>query len=357
MKYPPIIKYNEINHSGAIMKIKAIITFVFLVSVFIVFSNKSMAQGTAAQGAGEDRIGFDYLLDDYKDVYYRHDRGPGAQRFNDDPNKTPSRYIYERPTVKALSHLYWAINLYKTEDDEAVDEFMRINECDIYKNFSSDEVEWQDVRDATREFLRENKEDFPTRFEFKLPLLLGDYSEKRGAFKIQEDYQITSLRRFELVASDYRTAVPCTRDHIIANGYPRGLILEFSRPFNLVYVPVEKKQALVYIQKKLDKMKSSYDPRFHSKALMYKMRTAYLVIKVKIFTYGKDLGVNTFDLPVYQMMGVLEGYEVYEDINQENLFYSQNYVTNQRKGRLDVRLKSQYEILRKKNQEGKGMLH
>ena len=90
---------------------------------------------------------------------------------------------------------------------------------------------------------------------------------------------------------------------------------------------------------------------------MYKLRTAYLVIKVKIFTYGKDLGVNNYDIPIYQMMGVLEGYDVYEDINQENLFYSQNYVTNQKKGRLDVRLKAQYEILRKKHEDGKGMFH
>ena len=340
------------------MKPQAIITNIFLLLALVLFSGNSIAQNTAAQGASEsdEQVGYDYLLENYRDVYYRHDRGPGAKKFSNDPNKTPSRYIYERPTVKALSHLYWGINLYKTEDDEAVDEFMRINECEIYKNFSSDELEWKEIRDATREFLRENKEDFPTRFEFVMPLQLEDYIEKRGAFQIQKEYQINSLRRFELLATDFATP-GCSREHSIQRGYPRAIILEFSRPFNLVYVPVEKRQALDYIKSKLDDMKTNYDPRFHSKNLMYKLRKAYLVIKVKIFTYGKDLGVNSIDLPVYQMMGVLEGYEVYEDLNKENLFYSQNYVTNQSKGRLDIKLKAQYEILRKKSLEGKGMLH
>ncbi|MGN7438518.1 MAG: DUF4852 domain-containing protein [Alcanivorax sp.] len=336
------------------MNNKAIIySGIFLAFVFILGINHT----ALAAASGDRGVGYDYLLKGYNDSYYDYDEGPGASKLNDDPNKAPSRYIYETPTVKALSHLYWGINLYKTEDDDAVDEFMRINECEIYKSFSSDELEWKEIRDATREFLRENKEDFPTRFEFVMPLKLGDYIEKRGAFEIQDEYKIHSLRRFELVASDYRLAGPCTRDHFIPRGYPRAMVLEFSRPFNLVYVPVAKQNALEYIKRRLDYMKTTYEPRAHSKALMFNLRTAYLVIKVKIFTYGKSLGLNNMELPMHQMMGVLEGYEIYEDLNRENLFYAQNYVTNQSKGRLDVRLKPQYEILRKKSKEGKGILH
>lgn len=325
--------------------------FIIILTVFL---SCSFAYGFDKQ---VDKINdFDFILEDYKDKYWNQDEGPGAKKPDNNPNKAPSRYIYETPTVKALSHLYWAVNMYKVHDDEAVDEFMRINECEIYKNFQSDEVEWQDVRDATREFLRENKEEFPTRFEFIMPLKLGDYKEKREAFEIQKKYQITSARRFELIASDFRTSLQCTRDHSIVNGYPRALVLEFSRPFNLVYVPVEKDSALDYIKRQRNYMKKTFEERAQSKALMYDLRNAYLVIKVKIFTYGKVLGLNNYELRMVQMMGVLEGYEIYEDINKEHLFYAQNYVTNQSRGKLDVILKPQYKILRKKT-KGEGIFH
>tara|TARA_R110001592_G_scaffold16881_8_gene71533 strand:- start:3852 stop:4862 length:1011 start_codon:yes stop_codon:yes gene_type:complete len=336
------------------MKIKTLTSYLIL----FIFCFTSLAAVHSYAQPSDDAESFDYMLKNYSDKLRRFDDGPGAKRKSNNPDKTPSRYIYETPTVKALSHLYWAVNMYKVEDDEAVDEFMRINECDIYKNFHSDEVEWQDIRNATRDFLIENKEDFPTRFEFVMPLQLGDYNEKRGAFEIQKGFQINSLRRFELFASDLRTAEAraCSRDHLIASGYPRVIVLEFSRPFNLVYIPTKQDLALSYIKRKLDFMKNNYDPRGHSKDLMYKLRKAYLVIKVKIFTYGKFLGLNYYKLPMVQMMGVLEGYEVYEDANKEHLFYAQNYVTNQKKGKLDERLTPQYEFLRKKS-SNKGMLH
>ena len=301
-----------------------------------------------------DAEGYDYMLENYKEQYHNYNKGPGAKKKSNNPNKAPSRYIYETPTSAALSHLFWGINMYKTEDDEAVDEFMRINECDIYKSFYGDELEWRSIRDATREFLRENKEDFPTRFEFVLPLKLQDYSEKRKAFEISELFKISSLRRFELFSTDYRRVKKCTRDHMLTRGYPRGLVLEFSRPFSLTHVPVAQQRAYDYIKRKLQDMKS-YPERHQSKKLMYDLRTAFLVLKVKIFTYGKLLGLNNLDVPMVQMMGVLEGYEIYEDINKEHLFYAQNYVTNQNKGKLDVILKPQYKVLREKS-KGEGIL-
>lgn len=334
------------------MIIKRYMSYLVLLLGFLIL----YPTGAVHAQPSHDKINFDSMLKGYTDKLLKHDEGPGAKKKETNPNKAPSRYIYETPTVKALSHLFWAVNMYKIEDDEAVDEFMRVNECEIYKNFQSDELEWKEIRDATREFLRENKEDFPTRFEFVMPLKLKDYIEKREAFEIQDFYKISSLRRFELIASDYRYALPCQRDHMIVKGYPRAMVLEFSRPFNLIYVPVPQQKALDYIRRKLDFMKKSYDPRAHSKKLVYELRTAYLVIKVKIFTYGKMLGVNNYELPTVQMMGVLEGYEIYEDVNKERLFYAQNYVTNRSKGKLNVRLKPQYEFLRKKSIE-KGILH
>ena len=321
------------------------------------FAEDSKDTGEASSSEIERDDTFDYMLKGYKNKYLRQDQGPGAKSKNNNPNKAPDRYVYETPTVKALSHLFWAVNMYKVEDDEAVDEFMRINECDIYRNFNADEVEWKSVRNATRDFLIENKSDFPTRFEFMLPLKLGDYNEEKKSIMIQNEFKIKNLRRFELLASDYRLASkPCVKDHNLAKGYPRALILEFSRPFNLTSFPIERTKALEYIKSKIALMKKKYPPKVHTKKFSLKLRNAYLLIKIKIFTYGKMLGTNFQELRTVQMMGVLEGYEIYEDVGKEKLMFTQNYVARRKKGKLNDRLKGQYEIITKRS-KNRGILH
>ena len=301
------------------------------------------------------KIDYDALLDEYTDQYTQSDDKHRAT-FLTEEYEAPRRYIYEEPTVKNYSYLFWAVNMYKFEDDEAVDEFMRINECEIFKNYASDELEWKQIREATREFLRDNKEDFPTRFEFMMPLKLLDYDEERQAFEIQDEFKIESLRRFEFFSKDFNMH-PCSKDHIVARGYPRVLVLEFSRPFNLVHVPMQRSVALDYIKRKMDLFHKKYEvQQTRTRARMYAMRDATLVMKVKIFSYGKMLGVNNYGYGVVQMMGVLEGFEIYETSEKQNLFFAQNYVTAQSKGKLDKHLKAQYELLMQKH-KGEGLFH
>lgn len=294
------------------------------------------------------------FIEGYEDKYLNYDEGPGAEKKFSFVDNSTSSYVYEIPTLKALSHLYWAVNLYSLDDDSALDEFMRHNECDIFQNFSSDEFEWAEIRNATRDFIRENKNDFPTRFEFMIPIKLQDYDKKRRAFAVQKDYQISSIRRFEVYATDFRAA-PCTDDSRIIDGYPRSLVLEFSRPFTLSHIPMSEKMANDYIKENLEKLKR-YDPAARVKARMYNLRNAYLVLKVKVFTHGKFLGLNIFKLPVVQMLSILEGYEVYEDRYKQKLFYAESYVTSKDKGKLNIKLQDEYDILldRSKN---KGIFH
>ncbi|MGH1403151.1 MAG: DUF4852 domain-containing protein [Alphaproteobacteria bacterium] len=291
-----------------------------------------------------------FLADGYEDKFLKHDEGPGATKSHKKAGKV-NKYIYEVPTVKALSHTYWAINLYDLEDDRAVDGFIQMNECEIYTAFSTDEFEWQEIRNASREFIRLNKNDFPTRFEFVIPLKLKNYDEKRHAFQLQEDYKMASLRRFEVLASDARKKICDIRNN--RDYYPRAMVLEFSRPFSLTHIPMPQAVANDYIKRRLSYMKQRYDSKKQTKRLMYSLRNAYLFIKVKVFTHGKILPYKSVTGgPVIQLMAILEGYEIYEDSDKENLFFSQTFVTKRNKGTLDVQLKEQYKTLREMSKNG-----
>ena len=55
-------------------------------------------------------------------------------------------YIYEQPTYAKLAQLYWALSKLDPKKDTDIDNFLLINECDIYKQYRSNEFEWKDIR-------------------------------------------------------------------------------------------------------------------------------------------------------------------------------------------------------------------
>ena len=312
--------------------------------------------GYSVSGAVAKDVDFDALLKNYSGEFIKSDKKNRATKVTAE-SEASRNYIYEEPTVKNMSHLFWAVGLYKLEDeiDEDIDEFMRINECEIYKDYSTDELEWSQITEATRGFLRDNKNDFPTRFEFMLPLKLEDYNNKRQAFEIQDKYKIEGLRRFEVYATDFKMP-PCTRDHRIDRGYPRVLVLEFSRPFTLMHVPMSKSTAMDYMKRKIAPINRRYKKIEKTRARILAYRDAYLVLKVKMFTYGKLLGRTRYGVNTVQMLSVLEGFEIYDSRDKERLYFTENYVTSQSKGKLNDHLKSQYELLRRKHR-GEGIFH
>ena len=91
--------------------------------------------------------------------------------------------IYERPNNKTLSQLYWRMLKMDPEDDQAVDFFMMINECDLYRDYYTNEFEWISIRDAARIFLLENRKDFPIHFEFVQPLRFAEYNLETKEFE------------------------------------------------------------------------------------------------------------------------------------------------------------------------------
>ncbi len=295
----------------------------------------------------------DYL-NGYEDKLISNTKDLSAHKLGELEKIIGRSYMYEEPTNRSIAHLLWAVSYFHYEDTWAIDEFMKVNECPIYKNFAADEFEWEKIRGATQEYLKSNKNQFPTRFQFMMPIKLGDYDEKRKAFKVQDTHKIESLRRFEVFTKDH-TAMPCSKMDRIKSGYPRAIILEYSRPFNLTFVPTPEQLASDFIKLSRQNYKKNFGTRNMTKKSLYNVRNAYLVMKVKIFTHGKSTGTNASGLPSVQMMGVLEGYDVYADQQKEILLYSEAYVTNKNKGRLNAKLEEQYTILREKT-KGAGIL-
>jgi len=240
-----------------------------------------------------------------------------------DPN---AKYIYEKPSRQKFSRLYWSLGMLDLKDNESIDNFLQINECDIYKDYFFNEFEWKNVRESGRIFLGENKNKFPIRFEIIQPLFLGEYDLQSKNFEILEDYQIKETTRLEIFPNDYADVV-CQDDgsgkvQQIKN-YPIGVVAEFNRPLNLVSIPVSPDLAKYYIEEKMKFFKNLRSAQQNQENL-YNTRDAYIFMHIKFFAY-KDTYVNRDNYTMAEIMAVLEGFEVYADREKKLLLWTQDF--------------------------------
>ncbi|MGB4106737.1 MAG: DUF4852 domain-containing protein [Alphaproteobacteria bacterium] len=237
-----------------------------------------------------------------------------------------ARYIYEKPSRQKFSRLFWALGMLDLKDDKNIDNFLMMNECDIYKDYYYNEFEWRKVRESGRQFLAENSNKFPLRFEVAQMMLLGEYDLQTESFNVLPDYRISETSRIEVFPQDFADVV-CQDDgsgriqHI--EGYPIGIIAEFNRPLNLVSIPVPEILARKYIEEKLKTFKKLRSDKQNQENL-YSFRDAYLFMHMKFFAY-KDQYTNNENYRMAEIMAVLEGFEIYADKDKKMLLWSQDF--------------------------------
>lgn len=254
--------------------------------------------------------------------------------------ETPAtNYYYEKMTLENLSRTYWALSKFDPKDDKAIDFFAMLNECDLYKQFSGNEFEWASIREATRKSIEINKKLYPLRYEMMQPIRFGEYDKESQAFEILDEDKIEGVRRFEVSAENFADSV-CGYDPSGYGknipGYPRGLIIELSRPIGLVKVPLETDLAQRYLEEKTGGRDMDVNA-VKSKDQIYALRTAYMVMKIKIFSYKQDVAVRGSPNLFAEVMAILEKIEIYSDRERKNLLYSEDY-TRKKKNEKKVNL-------------------
>ena len=251
----------------------------------------------------------------------------------------PKPLTYVRPTLENFSKLYWNLGKLDIANDEAIDNYMRINECDLYQKFYQNEFEWQQMREAERAFLEKEKANFPTRFEVVQPIYFRDYDFKTQTFAVQDTYKIQGVRRFEVLPESASSMV-CNRDIKNVPGYPRGIIAEFSRPLTVENVKMNPEIAKAYLDLKMAPYKA-LSPEEKGRADIYDYRDAYLVLKIQFFAFKEDT-VKDY-LKYAQILGVVEGVEIYADKQRTNLLYSEIFRRRKTLSDMERALREDYQ--------------
>lgn len=236
----------------------------------------------------------------------------------DDDELEYKDYIYENATMEKISQLYWALGKLDTNNNQHIDGYLALNECDIFKKYNKNEFEWNKIREAARQFLAQSKAGFPMRFAIVQPVYLGKYNFEKQAFSILKEYQINGIRRFEILASNYKKD-DCT-NAANSDDYPEGLIAELSRPIILESLKMDEAAAQVFTEEKELEYKDIRKNTHKS----HLFRDAYVVLKIKFFaSQGFSKAQPGKYWPTF--LAVLEGFEIYADRNMTKLLYEENY--------------------------------
>jgi len=265
---------------------------------------------------------------------------------NDDKLVSDFEHFYDDIDIQKLSKLYWKIQALDFNNNTHLDNFLFINECDIYNDYFYNELEWGHIRDQGKDFIVDNIEEFPARFKFVQPLKLEEYDQDNEVFNVLPFYQIDGLRKFEIISNDFNEVICSQKRLDDIEGYPRVLLVEFTQPLTIKEISMRPAIAKRYIDKKMEIFDTLPDSK-KSKDMVHDLRNAYIVMKMKVFSYKGESQIEN-GLKRASVYGMLEGYEIYGDRDLTDLLYFENFVRQAAEKPVDVRLKEQYQALRRK---------
>lgn len=155
---------------------------------------------------------------------------------------------YAPPTFSNISRLFWALNVYSTDNDQLIDDFLKITECDLFTRFYTNEFEWRKIRQATRAYLSKYKSNFPRKFEYIQPIYLDRYNFDLKGFPLQAGSNFEASTRMEMAARMDNGERCGGYDITHLDGYPRAAVLTIKTPFKLSFIRANEDLAKEYLK-------------------------------------------------------------------------------------------------------------
>ena len=226
---------------------------------------------------------------------------------------------YAKSSPQNLSKLYWRLHVFDDGDDRAVDNYMLLNECQIYQDNINNEFEWSIIRDTARKMLKQKRDTFPLKFSFILPVELGEYDPIRGGFPLSDRFNYQNIRRLE-VTGNWLTTELCGKQGEIRD-YPRNIMLILDKPFTYTFAKVDEHVAQAYILKKQQEV---LNLDYNMRQKRYR-RPAFLRLRVDIYQYQGNIRASQGTGVLAILQGKLQGIDMFEDYG-ETLMLSSSQV-------------------------------
>lgn len=225
---------------------------------------------------------------------------------------------YYEPKFENIIKLLWRYDILKPANDMHLTLFLQISECDLYKKYFYNELEWGKILDTMRSHLRENRESFPNRIYFDSLIEVGNYDTEREGFEVLSEELKKGMRNF-VPGMSQRSSVCGFSDKYGKTDIPKEVIYKFRRPVVLPFIPVKRELAENLIDFWAKKKSNNRD----FKRLLY----LRMFVQVKGFIEYKQLSRYS-RVPVF--ISLTEGYMISTLPNFANIIYKEDLLRRNR---------------------------
>ncbi|MFA4995088.1 MAG: DUF4852 domain-containing protein [Bdellovibrionales bacterium] len=165
-----------------------------------------------------------------------------------------------------LIHTLVRFNALNLLDQNLLDEYAIISECDLYKKYYQNDFKWNQVRQAIRESVSMNVATYPTNYQHDLTMRLGRFDFEGKIFRFDEKSSLHGVNTFALLAVDGTGCGGAKVEYI-----PRVFRAILSSPIFLEGLPLSEEDA----QALLTRMEKNQNPE-RIIFLRYNFRTVYV---------------------------------------------------------------------------------
>ena len=169
--------------------------------------------------------------------------GQNVNTGNDDLVAYDPDNTYLNLTTNNLIHLYWALNIIPISQDDKVDNYMRITECDIYEGYYHNDIQCHDIRKAARKKLQKIQQTFPTKIQFVLPIQVERYDTEEQHFKLTDDTLFFKARRIPVTTPQKKSTQFCGVRFKEFTEYPNNLVLSLNRAVHIMEIEMPPEDA------------------------------------------------------------------------------------------------------------------
>ena len=116
----------------------------------------------------------------------------------------PSSIEYIPATHSNLSSLLWKFRTYDANDKSILSNYVRTQNCDLYKKYINDEFIWLNIVEGIKRDIKYSANTFNERLEILTVIPLGQYNFKNLAFEIRSDYALYNEGAIIFPLEDYQ---------------------------------------------------------------------------------------------------------------------------------------------------------
>ncbi|MEK7801362.1 MAG: DUF4852 domain-containing protein [Pseudomonadota bacterium] len=160
--------------------------------------------------------------------------------------KNSTTLTYAPTSFENNIKLAWAMGAYDPKDVTAVNRFLEVTECNLYKKFFQNEFEWAKILKNTQKYLSNYGESVPRSYQFVQPISLKRYDFNLKGFPLEANSVYDPTYIIQISDDKHETNVCGTR-FVPEKKFPNSAILSIPSPFALSFLHVPEDIAKEYV--------------------------------------------------------------------------------------------------------------